>query len=104
MHFSNPNSIHVDPDLKLYGTSMPVVAETKFLGSDFGRKLTFAAHIKYVKDRCLKALNLLHVCSALGLGCRQCNITQDLSIAQHIKAGFWLCGVRVSTTIGSGES
>ena len=27
----------------------------------FDRKLTFAAHIKYLKDRCLKALNLLRV-------------------------------------------
>ena len=40
---------------------IPVVTETKFLGLVFDRKLTFAAHIKYLKDRCLKALNLLLV-------------------------------------------
>ena len=40
---------------------VPVVAETKFLGLVFDRKLTFAAHVKYLEDRCLKALNLLHV-------------------------------------------
>ena len=61
MHFSNQNSIHAEPDLKLYGTPIPVVTETKFLGLVFDRKLTFAAHIKYLKDRCLKALNLLRV-------------------------------------------
>ena len=52
---------------ELYGTystyihSIPVVTETKFLGLVFDGKLTFAAHIKYPKDRCLKALNLLRV-------------------------------------------
>ena len=44
-----------------YGAPIPVVTETKFLGLVFDRKLTFAAHIKYLKDRCLKALNLLRV-------------------------------------------
>ena len=61
VHFSNQQSIHAEPDLKLYGASIPVVTETKFLGLVFDRKLTFAAHIKYLKDRCLKALNLLRV-------------------------------------------
>ena len=61
MHFSNQNSIHVEPDLKLYGTPIPVVTETEFLGLVFDRKLTFTALIKYLKDRCLKALNLLLV-------------------------------------------
>ena len=28
MHFSNQNSIHAEPDLKLYGTPIPVVTET----------------------------------------------------------------------------
>ena len=61
MHFSNQNSIYAEPDLKLYGSPITVVTETKFLGLVFYRKLTFAAHIKYLKDRCLKALNLLRV-------------------------------------------
>ena len=53
--------MHAEPDLKLYGTSIPVVNETKFLGVVFDRKLTFVAHIRYLKDRCMKALNLLRV-------------------------------------------
>ena len=61
MHFSNQHSMHAEPDLKLYGASIPVVTETKFLGVVFDRKLTFAAHIRYLKDRCIKALNLLRV-------------------------------------------
>ena len=59
MHFSNVNSVHADPDLQLYGESIPVVAETKFLGLILDKKLTFIPHIKYLKDRCMKALNLL---------------------------------------------
>ena len=50
-----------DPAIKLYGTPIPAVTETKFLSLVFNRKLTFAAHIKYLKDRCLKALNLLRI-------------------------------------------
>ena len=61
MHFNNQNSIQAHPDLTLYGTPIPVVTETKFLGFIFDRKLTFSAHIKYLKNRCLKALNLLRV-------------------------------------------
>ena len=59
--FQQPKPIHAEPDLKLYGTQIPVVTETKLLGVVFNRKLTSAAHIKYLKDRCLKALNLLRV-------------------------------------------
>ena len=61
MHFSNVNSVHADPDLQLYGESIPVVAETKFLGLILDKKLTFIPHIKYLKDRCMKAMNLLRV-------------------------------------------
>ena len=59
--FQQQNSLHADPDLKLYGTRIPVVTETQFLGLVFDRKLTFTAHIKYLKDRCLKALKLLRI-------------------------------------------
>jgi hypothetical protein len=41
MHFSNVNSVHADPDLQLYGESIPVVVETKFLGLILDKKLTF---------------------------------------------------------------
>ena len=61
VHFSNQNSTHTERDLKLYGSLIPIVTETKFLGSVFYRKLAFAAHIKGLKNECLKALNLLPV-------------------------------------------
>ncbi len=61
MHFCQQHILHPDPELKLDGVPIPVVAESKFLGLIFDRKLNFIPHIKYVKDRCMKAMNLLKV-------------------------------------------
>ena len=47
---------------------MPVVEESKFLGVLFERKLSFIPHIKYLKAKCLKALNLLKVLSHTSWG------------------------------------
>jgi len=57
MHFTQLNSTNADPDLKLYGAVIPVFSEFKFLGLNFDKKLTFNKHIKYLEDRCMKALN-----------------------------------------------
>ena len=40
----------------------------KFLGVHFDRRLTFKPHLQYTKTRCLKALTLLKVTAARGLG------------------------------------
>ena len=61
MHFCHKRIPHPDPELKIYDCLIPVVEETKFLGLIFDRKLTFKAHIKSLKDRCLKTINLLRV-------------------------------------------
>ena len=104
-YFSNQNSIHEEPDLKLYGTSIPVVIETKFLGVVFDRKLTFVAHIKYLKYRCLKALTLLRVVAHKDWGADSATLLKRYQTHVRSKlAGLWLCGLRVFTTVGSGES
>ena len=54
---------HDDPVLHLYGSPIPVFEESKFLGMIFDRKLSFIPHIKYLKAKCLKALNLLKALS-----------------------------------------
>ena len=61
VHFSNKRGAQPDPELKLYGSQIPVVPETKFLGLIFDRKLSFVPHIKSVKGKCQKALNVLKV-------------------------------------------
>jgi hypothetical protein len=68
MHFCQQRALHPDPELKLNGVPVPVVDEVKFLGLIFDRKLTFASHIQYLKQRCMKALNLLRVVAHMDWG------------------------------------
>ena len=68
VHFCQQRQIQNDPALCIYGSQIPVVAESKFLGVIFDRKLSFILHIKYLKAKCLKALNLLKVLSHTSWG------------------------------------
>ena len=68
VHFCQQRKIHNDPVVYIYGSQIPVVAESKFLGVIFDRKLSFIPHIKYLKAKCLKALNLLKVLSHTSWG------------------------------------
>ena len=68
VHFCQLRKIHDDPELFLYGSLIPVVDDFKFLGQIFDRKLSFIPHIKYLKAKCLKALNLLKVLSHTNWG------------------------------------
>ena len=68
MHFCNLRGMHPDPDLQLDGSPIPVVEEFKFLGLIFDRKLSFIPHIKYLKAKCQKSLDLLRVVSSTNWG------------------------------------
>ena len=68
MHFCNLRKLHHEPTLTLHGLAIPVVQEYKFIGVIFDNKLSFIPHIKYVKARCLKSLNLLKVVSRFDWG------------------------------------
>ena len=68
VHFCKLRRIHNDPVLYLYGSPIPVVEHSKFLGVIFDRKLSFNPHIRYVKAKCLKALNLMKVLSNTSWG------------------------------------
>ena len=68
VHFCQLRKQHDDPVLYLYGSPIPVVKESKCLGILFDRKLSFIPHIKYLKAKCLKALNLLKVLSYTSWG------------------------------------
>ena len=63
MHFCNLGKLHPEPTFTLNGLAIPVVEEHKCLGVIFDNKLSFIPHIKYLKARCIKALNLLKVVS-----------------------------------------
>ena len=68
VHFCKLRRIHNEPALYLYGSPIPVVEESKFLGVIFDRKLSIIPHIRYIKAKCLKALNLLKVLSNTSWG------------------------------------
>ena len=51
VHFCQLRKQHDDPVLHLYGSPIPVVEESKFLGILFDRKLSFIPHIKYLKGK-----------------------------------------------------
>lgn len=58
--------LHHNPDFKLDGSIIPVVDQYKFLGFIFNRKLFFIPHIKYLKIKCNKAIQLLRVVAHMG--------------------------------------
>ena len=68
VHFCQLRKIHDNPELYLYGSLIPVVDDFKFLGLIFDCKLSFIPHNKYLKAKCLKALNLLKVLSHTNWG------------------------------------
>ena len=55
--------LHPDPVLNIYGSPIPVIEEAKLLGRLFDKKLSFIPHIKALKAKCLKALDVLKVLS-----------------------------------------
>ena len=61
VHFCQLRKQHNDPVLHSYGSPIPVVEESKFLGISFDRKRSCIPHNKYLKAKCLKALNILKV-------------------------------------------
>ena len=62
MHFC-PDKKCMDPVLNLDNDPIQFVKEAKFLGLVWDTKLTFEPHIKYLKARCQKSLNILKVLS-----------------------------------------
>ena len=56
IHICQKRGLHLDPQLFLDKSPIPVVEETKFLGVIFDRKLSFIPHLKYVKKEASKPL------------------------------------------------
>ena len=60
--------MHLDPHFTIYGSPIPVVNESKFLGLLFDYKLSFIPHIKDLKAKCLKTLDILKGLSSSNWG------------------------------------
>ena len=61
MHICQKRGLYLDPQVFLDKRPILVVEETKFWGVIFDRKLSFIPHLKYVKKKALKALNIFKV-------------------------------------------
>ncbi|XP_055924754.1 uncharacterized protein LOC129956826 [Argiope bruennichi] len=68
VHFCRKRSLHPDPVVYIRNTAIPVVAEMRFLGIIFDRKLTFLQHILHLRKVCEKKLNILKVLSNTAWG------------------------------------
>ena len=69
VHFCQLRGLHPDPVLNIYGSSIPVVEEAKFLGLLFHKKLSFIPHIKTLKAKMFKkTLDILKVLSNTNWG------------------------------------
>ena len=64
MHFCDKRGLHPDPELKLYNSPIKIIPETIFLGFIFDNQLAFLPHITMLKNKCLKALNILKFVSS----------------------------------------
>ena len=63
VHFCQIQKQHLDPELYIYNEQIPVTTNVKFLGLIFDNKLSFLPHIKELKAKCQKAINLLKTLS-----------------------------------------
>ena len=61
IHFCRIRGVHPDPDLYIKGQRIPCVQETRFLGLIFDQRLTWVSHLKYLKNACCSAMNILKV-------------------------------------------
>ena len=96
MHFCHLRKAHNDPILTLDGTPIPAVEENKFLGVIFDRKLSFIPHIKQLKAKCQKALNLLSVVAHTDWGADRkvlLNLYRTMGVVRWCRVNFQCRGV-----------
>jgi len=59
VHFCKLRTVNLDPVLLLNRTPIAVVEQVKFLGLIFDKQLSFILRLCHLKQKCLKAPNLL---------------------------------------------
>jgi len=63
--------VHPHPVLTIYNTEIPVVEQAKFIGVIFDQKLSLLPHLRYLREKSMKALNLLRVVAHTSWGADQ---------------------------------
>ena len=68
VHFCRRNRYCPEIRLNLYNQRIPVAAETKFLGVTLDKRLTYAPHVRSVRDKCFKRIDILKMVSRTSYG------------------------------------
>ena len=98
MHFC-PDKKCMDPVLKLDNDPIQFVKEAKFLGLIWDTKLTFEPHIKYLKARCRKSLNILKVISRTEWGTDQTTLLYRSLVRSKLDYGCIVYGSASKTAL-----
>ena len=96
VHFHKKRGTLPDPDLYLYRKKIRVVKETKFLGVTFDQKLSFIPHLKTLKTKCMKALDIIKVVANQEWGADKTVFAEPLSFFNTFKIRLWLYRARPS--------
>ena len=84
VHFCQQRKIHNDPVLYIYGSQIPVVAESKFLGVIFDKKLLHTPY-KILESEMFKSIKLFKSFISHKLGSGQKNSSAPVSFFNSIK-------------------
>ena len=91
----------MDPVLKFDNDPIQFVKEAKFLGLIWDTKLTFEPHIKYLKARCQKSLNILKILSRTEWGADQTTLLKLCRslVRSKLDYGCWVYGSASKTAL-----
>ena len=78
LHFHKKRGILPVPELILNGEKIKVVKEARFLGVIFDQKLSFIPHLKTLKSKCLKALDIIKIVANQEWGADKSVLLKDL--------------------------
>jgi len=68
MHFTKLRGVFPEPELKIDNTRLKVVQETRFLGLVLDPKLSYIPHLRSLREKAMKAMNVMKSVSHLAWG------------------------------------
>ena len=85
MHFCKICKMHNQPTLTLNGSEIPITQQYKFLGITLDPKLSFIPHIKQLRIKCNKTIQLLRIIAHTDWGADKKNLNQIIQMSDTIK-------------------
>ena len=85
MHFRQIHKMHNQPTLTLNGSEIPITQQYKFLGITLDPKLSFIPHIKQLRIKCNKTIQLLRAIVHTDWGDDKKNLNQIIQMSNTNK-------------------